>query len=105
MYDLIRECHRPHTRVKDMVSVTVRTSIYHIVLSKGCTHEGYKEGRWTFLVLVHSRTWLINYLPGPGRGGPGVIVQEHIFGIKRLDRFNLLVMDCKIWILMLMVRL
>lgn len=66
MYYLIRECHIPQTRVKDMARVTVRTSIYCIVLSKGCTHEGFKEGKWAFLVLVHSHTWLIICL---GLGG------------------------------------
>lgn len=51
MYYLIRECHIPHTRVKDMASVTVRTSIcvlYYlkVILMKAIWKEGGPSLSW-----------------------------------------------------------
>lgn len=95
---LTRVFHIPHTRGKDLASVTVRTTIYCTALSKGCTHEGYEGRKVCFLVLERSHTWQMHYLPGPRRGGPEDTVQEHVLGIKRLDRFSLLVVNCKMGI-------
>lgn len=92
---LTRVFHIPHTGGKDVASVTVRTTIYCTALSKGCTHEGYEGRKVRFLVLERSYSWQRCYLPGPRRGGPEDTVQEHVLGIKRLDRFSLLVVNCK----------